>query len=617
MKKENIKKDNSLSVSSQLKKRWTYLIFLIAFLTYANTITFEYACDDNMYTTENTFVQKGISAFPDLISKGTLYGFNGTNIGDYRPVVLINFALEKSLFGNSPKAGHFFNVLIYALLCVFLFRFLLRLFKDYPLYISILITVLFILHPIHTEVVANIKSRDELLCMLFGILSLDLVYKYYGNKNVRLLIFSGIFFFISIMSKENGFSYLGLIPLVLYFFTNATFRQIFLLTIPFIVVTGIAYILRMSVLDSNQFTKPFEVWQNSLMAATNLPDQLATIFTMLLHALYLLFLPITLSWDYSFNHFPIVHWTNMKAILSIVIYIFLAVVAISGFRKKSIYSFAILFYFITYFITSNLVLKIGTSFADRFLFSPSLAFCIALPFLLFKLFRIDSKNTSLQGARNIITILTIVSVLYAFRTIDRNSDWKDNKTLHASGLETAPNSAWVHYIYAIDFEEKVNAAANINEKNDAAKIALDEFQKSININPGFLIAYYEKGSVYKSIGDFDNATKMFKKSLELKPDFADAQYDYGTILFLKKDYTTALDYFIKATENNPKNGKAFLAAGACYRSLFDYKNAITYFEKALQFVPGNYDLIQNISVLCKAVGDTAKANYYASQISPH
>lgn len=567
-----------------------------------------------MYTYENVFVQKGISSFPDLVGKGTLFGFNGTNIGDYRPVVLINFAIEKSLFGNSPRAGHFFNVLIFALLCLLLFRFLLRLLSNYSIVFPVFITLLFALHPLHTEVVANIKSRDEILCMLFGILSLDFIYRYSLYKTTRLLIYSSVCFFFCLLSKENGFSFLGLIPLVLYFFTSASLRQIFIWTIPFIVITCLVLVLRYSILDSNSFTQPFEIWQNSLMAAKSFSEQLATNFTMLLHALLLFIFPITLSWDYSFNQFPIVGWNNISAILSLIIHIGLIAVAIIGFRKKYIYSFAILFYFISYFITSNLLIKIGTTFAERFLFTPSLAFCIAVPFLLFRLFKLNTRNASLKNSRNAVVVMSLVFLLFSVRTIARNVDWKDNTTLHESGLKTAPNSAWVHYIYAMDFSEKVNKSNDAGQKKEYAGIAISEFQKSIEINPDFLISYYEMGTVYKSIGDFDNAAKLFKKSLQMKPDFAVAQYDFGSILFQRKDYATAVDYFIKATQNNPKLGNAFLAAGACYRNLYDYKNAIVYFEKALEFAPGNRELMKSISDLCRAVGDTTKANFYSSQI---
>src|SRR5207253_2771063 len=136
---------------------------VLAFLVYCNTLRFhEYVLDDQIYTTKNSYVQKGISAFKDLVTKNSLGGYTEVEMPpDYRPLAIIDFAMEKTFFGNSPRANHFFNVLFYALLCVVVFGFCKRIFSGYPVYLAAIVTALFVLHPIHTEVVANIKSRDE------------------------------------------------------------------------------------------------------------------------------------------------------------------------------------------------------------------------------------------------------------------------------------------------------------------------------------------------------------------------------------------------------------------------------------------------------------------------
>ncbi len=66
------------------------LLFIAAFMLYAQTIDYNYALDDVMVTTENKVVHKGISGIPDLITKGSSVGFNGKNTGTYRPVSLFS-----------------------------------------------------------------------------------------------------------------------------------------------------------------------------------------------------------------------------------------------------------------------------------------------------------------------------------------------------------------------------------------------------------------------------------------------------------------------------------------------------------------------------------------------
>src|SRR4029078_8651082 len=90
----------------------------------------------------------------------------------YRPFTLLSFAVEKDLFGNKPAAAHFINVLIYALLLLVVYKLLTKLFPETSYQLLIMIALLYLVHPVHSEVVASVKSRDELLAGLFGFLAL-------------------------------------------------------------------------------------------------------------------------------------------------------------------------------------------------------------------------------------------------------------------------------------------------------------------------------------------------------------------------------------------------------------------------------------------------------------
>ncbi len=189
-------------------------------------------------------------------------------------------------------------------------------------------------------------------------------------------------FFLSVFSKENGYSYLGLMPLALYFFSDTKAKRITLLMLPFLAVSALTLFIRTMVLDSQFATEYISAYDNSLLAATSFSERLATNLTILLHALVLSFFPINLSWDYSYNHFPVVNWSNTLAIISLIIHLALIIYAIAGIKKKNIFSFVILFYFISYFITSNLVVNLGSTFGARFLFTPHWLFVLHCPLLL-------------------------------------------------------------------------------------------------------------------------------------------------------------------------------------------------------------------------------------------
>jgi len=612
--KHSPRKEGKRSFSGSRAAKWfAPAIFLLAFLVYSNTLKYQYTCDDPLYTIKNNYVQRGISAFKDIVSSGTQKGTSESYLEGYRPMVLVNFALEKSLFGNSAAVNHFFNVLIYALLCALIFILLRMIFKEYPAYVPLLITTLFVLHPVHTEVVANIKSRDELLSMLFGVGALISVYKYQLSNKSGYLVLSILLFFLCPLSKESGLAYVAVIPLMLYFFSNASVKRLVIVTVPFVVVAGVIILIRKMVLTSMGVGNALSVMDNSLVAITHLAERLATNFTMLFHALLLLFLPITLSWDYSYNQFPAVTWTDIVAIASLVIHLGLAAIAVIGFRRKSIYSFAILFYFGTYFITSNLVIKIGSSFGERFLFVPSLAFCIALVFLIAGILKTDLKKTPARNALKIIVPLVVVFVLYAFKTIDRNTVWKNNMTLYESGVITSPNSARARFAYANELRDIVEKSTDMNEKVKYAPKAINEFKKGIEIfpaDPSVPLIYYDMGVIYYTIGDTTNAMLAYSKSLQLDSNQAKTLNNYGVILFNKHDYRGALTCFKKAAQINADFLDAFTNTGVCYYVLNEYKNAIPYFEKSLQLNPANTNVTRNLSESYAAIGNTEKAEYY-------
>ena len=200
-----------------LKTSLGLIIAAFAFLLYAQTISYKYVNDDVGIIKTNTYVKSGISGIPKILKTdywdGCKWDFHDAL---YRPASLVMFAIEWQFFPDNPQIGHFINVLLYAITCWLLFQLLFKIFDNKNLTIPFVCTLLFVAHPIHTEVVCNIKSRDEILCLLFGILSIFFLISYYSNKRLGYLILGSLFYFLSLLSKESGISFLLLIPLILY-----------------------------------------------------------------------------------------------------------------------------------------------------------------------------------------------------------------------------------------------------------------------------------------------------------------------------------------------------------------------------------------------------------------
>lgn len=162
------------------------LLMVSAFLLYGISISYGYMLDDQLVIWQNAYVQKGFAGLGDIFAYDSFMGYFQKQQfllegGRYRPLSLATFAAEIGIFGkdnpNLVHISHFINILLYGATGIFLYRILLGLF---PLkeggrwYFSVpfLASMIFVLHPLHSECVANIKGRDEILALLGSLAAL-------------------------------------------------------------------------------------------------------------------------------------------------------------------------------------------------------------------------------------------------------------------------------------------------------------------------------------------------------------------------------------------------------------------------------------------------------------
>ena len=172
---------SATSVKAEKKAGYLWVYFTIAiavFLLYGNTLSNGYVLDDFSVIKENNIVNQGIKNLGQIFKTSYRAGYLNVNDGLYRPLSLAMFAIEWTMKPNNPGLGHFINLLIYVFCGIVLFKTLRRLLPQLNTYILIGTVLLFIAHPIHSEVVGNIKSRDELLCFLFSFLTIHFIIKY-------------------------------------------------------------------------------------------------------------------------------------------------------------------------------------------------------------------------------------------------------------------------------------------------------------------------------------------------------------------------------------------------------------------------------------------------------
>ena len=211
------------------KRRWEIIIFIFSILLYANSIPNEYNMDDELVTIQHRLTSKGVSAIPEIITS-TYYKDAAGYAYEYRPVVLITFAVEHQLFGDNAHVSHFFNVLLYGLCCILLFRVLLLLTAGFSFFVPLAITILFVAHPAHTEVVSSIKNRDEILGLIFSLFTFLAALKMV-NKGYVWLIPIPFLFLTALLSKMSMLPFAIIIPAGIIFFTRIDFKKTFYISL--------------------------------------------------------------------------------------------------------------------------------------------------------------------------------------------------------------------------------------------------------------------------------------------------------------------------------------------------------------------------------------------------
>ena len=210
-------------LSKLSEKHWAIIIFIFAFAIYSNTIFNEYNLDDNLVTQNHKLTSKGIAAIPEIFKSYYYEDEMGYQYG-YRPITHVSFALEHSLFGERASVSHAINVFLYAITCLLIFFFVRKLKPASSYYFAVLVAILFAVHPIHTEVVASIKNRDEILSLLFGLLALifamSIKPKESGIKKVIKWFFVLGIFCLSILSKNATVLFSIIIPMTYLIFID-------------------------------------------------------------------------------------------------------------------------------------------------------------------------------------------------------------------------------------------------------------------------------------------------------------------------------------------------------------------------------------------------------------
>jgi hypothetical protein len=488
---------------------------------------------------------------------------------------------------------HVNNVLLYGLSVSMLFLFLSTVVFKRNKIAALIISLLFLAHPIHTEVVANVKSRDEILSMFFMILTLFLVHQLEKKANsMKYIVWSCITFLAALLSKEYGATLLLLIPLSLYLFSdkkleNSKYINLFI----GLGLTFILYLMMRSQagpLIAKNVLQEKEIMNSPYLLATE-SETLATKIFMLLKYAGLLLLPLSLCSDYGYNSIPYKDFSDPLVWISIFLVLAMAIGGFISLRKKSWLSFSIAFYLFNIALVTNFIFNVGATMGDRLVFHSSLGFCMLLGYAIYWVAqKINKPNFS------ILLVLPILA-LYSFKTIDRNNAWKNDITLALTDVKINPNSIALNGNASsrnLDLSD-----LPINKGNEKKFIQKSIFygNKALQLHPEFVNGHLNIGLAFAKNNQYDSAKVHWDIAFKIYPShpqkelyynlLADTYYTQGYNFGAKQQWAEGKSYLQKAVECNPNNAKYWYDLGGFSYNSQDYVTAKKAWTKAFQLNP--------------------------------
>ncbi|MCY4399844.1 MAG: tetratricopeptide repeat protein [Gemmatimonadetes bacterium] len=414
---------------------------------FANSIGNDFAYDDRLIVLGNESIQQ-LETLPGTFLEPYWPNRHGREMGLWRPVATWLYGLQWALWGGDPTGFHVVNVVLNSL-CAALVVLLLGQLLPTPA--AVVGGILFAVHPVHSEVVANVVGMAELLSAGLYLGACLVVVRSGKRMGPVALMVVGALFLLACLVKESAVTLPGTVLLL-----DAARRTIRLgdvkaylrerwplYAVLALVMTGLC-LGRIAVLGS--IANAFPPMGAEILADGEVP-RIWTVLATWPEVLRLLLFPLDLSIDYTPEVVPVAYGWTARSALGLFIGLAVLVVAWGTWRAGRLSTvvlspralgFGILWFVVTVLPVSNLFFLTGVLLAERTLFLPSVGLAAGAGWMLVQLRRERPR---------IGTAVTIAAILlFSCRTIVRNQVWKDSSTVFEALIRDHPESGRAQWL---------------------------------------------------------------------------------------------------------------------------------------------------------------------------
>lgn len=543
-----------------------------------------------------------------------------------RPLREISLLFDYAFFGLDPWGYHFQNIFWHALNCWLLYLLAVRL--KLSLTVAWLSSLLFLVHPIHVEVVANSSHRKDSLALAFLLMALLSYMKIFDQKtNLRRLFWlsgSLVLWITAYFAKGNSLVF----PVIVLAYEYAVVPEDKRLIIRWKgMIPALCGLSAAGLVAWYWYISTLPSFKMSIIGAFVKTDNFAS-FSFYSYALMVLksfafmllklIIPVALSMEYIY---PVPGSVFDPWVISALLLIPASfALGIRWSRTSPEKLFLLLLGAILWVPTSNILWHLSYFAADRYMYAPSAALCILAVLV--------SERALLAARRYAVLVWIGILAAGAILTLKQITVWNNDFSLYSNMLKVSPRSleAMVGLSNAYYVEKEYDASAryarqamerdftdfrpymvlgNINYVHGRLNEALELLLESLKKNPLSPEVHNSLGSVYDDLGKTGQAIESYKTALRLRPEYFQANTNLGVTYERANNLPEAEAALKKALEVNNNHVPAWYNLGVVRYKNNDKQGARLAFSEAVKRDPSHLDALSNLSTVCRESGDEA------------
>jgi hypothetical protein len=492
-------------MAARTSPRWPLLVAFVAVLVHWPALSNGFALDDVRLVEDNPAIVS-LARIPKLFLE-PYWNAPGEHYGLYRPLTVASFAIDRGVLGAGPFGFHLVSVVLHSAVAAMAWLALRRAGTHYGT--ALLGAGLFAVLPIHTEAVANIAGRAELLAALF-VLAAWVAHRRAGEAGTTALrwrIGAAFLYFGAVLSKESAILAPGLFLVDDAIRGREASRMRGRHVLGYAIALAVLFALRTAALGVHQTAEGAIALDNPAAAAGTWPRVATAVWVQLKYAILCL-APRHLVSDYSFDAIPVARSiTDARVAGGIAFVAALSAAAAWGFRHSRPVAVAVLLWVVFALPSANILFPTGTIMAERLAYLPSLGLCLAIGHLGAAFAARKGPAAVMRARRWGVVALAVVAVLAcSARTLARIPDWKDNFALAMADVATMPRSA------------KLQAGAGMFLA-DAGRAAEAEahLRRALEIYPEYAQMHYNLAVLLARRGARADAVSHLRRAIELAP----------------------------------------------------------------------------------------------------